>query len=103
MRNRIQNFPLKVCGIGIFIFLILFFIGCFSTDRLTKKEWSELMEDLRLRKNSLELEKSYLKKVLLDSLLIDSLIIELKKCEEEIELLKKIDTLITDEVNLSNK
>ena len=94
MRNKFQNIIFKVLGIGILILMIS--TGC-NSNRLTRSEWFNLMEDLRLRKNSLELEKSYLKSVLTDSLLIDSLRIELKKCEEEIEELKSKDTTNVDE------
>lgn len=91
MRNKIQNSLLKAIEMTILSFLIAFFIGC-NSHRLTRNEWFNLMEDLRLRKNSLELEKSYLKSVLADSLTIDSLRIKLKKCEEETEKLKLSDT-----------
>jgi len=94
MRNKFQNIIFKVFGIGILT--LMFSTGC-NSNRLTRSEWFNLMEDLRLRKNSLELEKSYLKSVLTDSLLIDSLRIELKKCEEEIEELKSKDTTNIDE------
>jgi len=94
MRNKFQNIIFKVLGIGILTLMIS--TGC-NSNRLTRNEWFNLMEDLRLRKNSLELEKSYLKSVLTDSLLIDSLRIELKKCEEEIEELKSKDTTNVDE------
>jgi hypothetical protein len=63
MRNKFQNLIFKVLGIGILILMIS--TGC-NSDRLTRSEWFNLMEDLRLRKNSLELEKSYLKSVLTD-------------------------------------
>jgi len=94
MRNKFQNIIFKDLGIGILTLMIS--TGC-NSDKLTRSEWFNLMEDLRLRKNSLELEKSYLKSVLTDSLLIDSLRIELKKCEEEIEELKSKDTTNVDE------
>lgn len=97
MRNKFNDFLLKVSGSGILIFLVSFLIaGCMASEKMTRKELAELKENLRLRKNSLELEKSYLKKILADSLLIDSLKIELKKCEEEIENLKNIDTTNPD-------
>jgi len=94
MRNKFQNIIFKALGIGILTLMIS--TGC-NSNRLTRSEWFNLMEDLRLRKISLELEKSYLKSVLTDSLLIDSLRIELKKCEEEIEELKSKDTTNVDE------
>lgn len=86
MRNKFYIFLLKVIEFGITILVLSFLInGCSTTDKMTKKELTDFREDLRLRRNSLELERSYLKNILADSLAIDSLRVELKKCKEEIE------------------
>ncbi|MGB9664132.1 MAG: hypothetical protein ACPL25_04315 [Ignavibacteria bacterium] len=101
MRNKFNKFLLKVCVSGILIFLVSFLInGCGTSERMSRKELAELKENLRMRKNSLELEKSYLKKILADSLLVDSLKIELKKCEEEIVNLKNIDSTNSNEIEM---
>ncbi len=74
--------------------MILTFLisGCSTTDKMTRKELVELKENLRLRLNSLELERSYLQKILADSMAIDSLRFELEKCKQEIENLINSDS-----------
>lgn len=92
MRNKSSQSLIKVCGIVFLLIFALLTSSCSKSEKLSKKDWLYLMEDLRLRKNSLELEKSYLKEVLKDSLLIDSLRIELQNCYDEIEKIRKIDS-----------
>ncbi|MCR4416567.1 MAG: hypothetical protein NUV92_02305 [Ignavibacteria bacterium] len=91
-RNKSSQSLIKTCGIFFLFILFLTISGCSKSERLSKKDWFYLMEDLRLRKNNLELEKSYLKEVLKDSLLVDSLRIELKNCNDEIEKFKEFDS-----------
>jgi len=70
----------------ILVIVILIFISSlniFSQDlKLKKSEVKYLMEDLRLRKNSLELEREYLINFLQSVTDLDSLKNELKKCKD---------------------
>lgn len=71
----------------IMMFIWIFAIMSYSQEKKIKKsEFDDLMIDLRLRKQSLEMEKNYLRKFL-DSLnYIDSLREELEKCKKSILL-----------------
>lgn len=65
------------------ILIFIFSIKCFSQDlKLKKSELKYLMEDLRLRKKSLEMEREYLMNFLQSIKDLDSLRNELNKCKE---------------------
>ena len=78
----------------LLVMMISLSSNLFSQDlKLKKSIWKSLMEDLRLRKNSLELEKEYLKNILSSTNELDSLKNLLDKCSEQNKTEQSRDTL----------
>lgn len=82
-----------------FIAKVLILINFFSFEvysqdiKMKKSELNDLMEDLRLRKKSLELERTYLINFLDSINDLDSLQNELRKCKEFYHLDKGLDMI----------
>lgn len=84
----------KYIGIILLVVIIFFYPNLFSQDlKMEKSVWENLIEDLRLRKNSLELEREFLKDYLSTIKELDSLKNLLEKCREQNKFKQNQDTL----------
>lgn len=68
----------------IILMLIVIEFGYSQEMRLKKSEYDDLMVDLRLRKQSLEREREYLKKFLDSLQILDSLKNDLENCKKSL-------------------